>query len=631
MKKRGIFSLVLVLVVLYPAFATSPFLDLGSLYELTVSDAAFADAETNSASTVTIITREQIDSFNAQTTSELVGKAIGTSFSSYGGLGAAQSVQIRGANASKTLVYMDGMLLTSAFDGVFDLSSIPVSLIERIEIVKSGAGNLGKTNAIGGIVHIITKKAADTAYPFTLAFENGSFLPLAYGTGNDTNWVSLADSQKIDFTIRGQLHDVSIVNTTGGLRALNGYTYGTGSERDIRNNADMYKVYDSLTISGDFGRQTEVNSTNFVSFQHVGVPGSLVYGLTPNDYQEDVFLSTTNSLVMENLATNLDSSTARLHYSYGRLYYHDALYGDSEHNRHKGTLMLEQVWNLGETLALSTGLESSMDYLDSSDVGQHTRITPSAYANGSIYFAGRRLSLHPTVSLSYLSDTNAFSPNASLGAIFAIDGQHVLKATVAYAENAPSFSQLYWPYMSNPDLDTEKGFNVDIGYAYSNGNVRYEGILFGRNMYNAIVNDSSWTPRNIAESLYIGTEQSITLQVNQAFGISASYQYNKSFDLSDGKSVADAVEVGNIRKHTAKASLSYGRGIVKAILDGEFLGANTESDSVLLCNLTVNLMVREHVKVYAAIDNLFNTSYAFNEGYPMPGMKIRIGGNWDFR
>ncbi|HCJ95305.1 MAG TPA: TonB-dependent receptor, partial [Sphaerochaeta sp.] len=163
MKKRGIFSLVLVLVVLYPTFATSPFIDFGSAYELTVFDEAFADAETNSASTVTIISREQIDSFNAQTTSELVGKAIGTSFSSYGGLGAAQSVQIRGASASKTLVYVDGMPLTSAFDGVFDLSSIPVALIERIEIVKSGAGNLGKTNAIGGIVHIITKKTADTA------------------------------------------------------------------------------------------------------------------------------------------------------------------------------------------------------------------------------------------------------------------------------------------------------------------------------------------------------------------------------------------------------------------------------------------------------------------------------------
>ena len=631
MKKRGIFSLVLVLVVLYPTFATSPFIDFGSAYELTVFDEAFADAETNSASTVTIISREQIDSFNAQTTSELVGKAIGTSFSSYGGLGAAQSVQIRGASASKTLVYVDGMPLTSAFDGVFDLSSIPVALIERIEIVKSGAGNLGKTNAIGGIVHIITKKTADTAYPFTLAFENGSFLPLAYGTGNDRNWSSLVDSQKIDFTTRGQLDEVSIVNTIGSSRAQNGYTYGSGSERDIRDNADMYKVYDSLTISGDIGRRTEVNSTTFVSFQQVGVPGSLVYGLTPNDHQEDLFLSTTNSVVLKSLSPNLDSLAARANYSYGRLYYHDALYGDSEHDRHKGTVMLEQVWNLSETFALSTGLESSIDYLDSTDVGQHTRITPSAYANGSIYLTGKRLSLHPTVSVSYLSDTNVFSPNASLGTIFAIDGQHELKATVAYAENAPSFSQLYWPYMSNPDLDTEKGVNVDIGYAYSNGKVRYEGILFGRNMYNAIVNDSSWTPRNIAESLYIGTEQSIALQVNQAYGISASYQYNKSFDLSDGKSIADNVEVGNIRKHTAKASLSYGQGFVKAILDGEYLGGSSDSDPIFLCNITVNFLVREDVKLYASIDNLFDTSYAFNEGYPMPGMKLRIGGNWDFR
>lgn len=631
MKKRGIFSLVLVFVVLFPSLATSPFIDLGSAYELTVFDEAFADAETNSASTVTIITREQIDSLNAQTTAELVGKAIGTSFSSYGGLGAAQSVQIRGSSASKTLVYVDGMLLTSAFDGVFDLSSIPVALIERIEIVKSGAGNLGKTNAIGGIVHIITKRSADTAYPFTIAFENGSFLPLAYGIDDDRNWSSLVDSQKIDFTTRGLLHGFSIVNTIGGLRAQNGYTYGTGSERDIRDNADMYKVYDSMSISGNIGSRTEVNSTNFGSYQHVGVPGSLVYGLTPNDYQEDLFLSTTNSVVLKSLSPNLDSLAVRANYSYGRLYYHDALYGDSEHNRHKGTLMLEQVWNLGETFALSTGLDAALDYLDSTDVGQYTRIAPSAYANGSIYLTDGRLSLHPTINASYLSDTGAFSPNASVGAIYAIDAQHGLKATVAYAENVPSFSQLYWPYMGNPDLETEKGVNIDVGYSYSNGKVRYEGIAFGRSVYNAIVNDSSWTPRNIAESLYVGTEQSIVWQVGPAFGISASYQFNKSFDLSNGKSIADNVEVGSIRKHTAKASLSYGQGIVKAIFDGEYLGTSADSDPVLLCNITVNFLVREDVKLYAAIDNLFNTSYAFNEGYPMPGMKIRFGGNWDFR
>ena len=183
-------------------------------------------------------------------------------------------------------------------------------------------------------------------------------------------------------------------------------------------------MYDSLTISGDIGTRTEVNSTKFVSFQQVGVPGSLVYGLTPNDSQEDLFLSTTNSVILKNLSPKLDSLAVRANYSYGRLYYHDALYGDSEHDRHKGTVLLDQVWNLGETLALSTGLESAIDYLDSTDVGQYTRITPSAYANGSIYLTDKRFSLHPTVSLSYLSDTNALSPSASLGTIFAIDGQH---------------------------------------------------------------------------------------------------------------------------------------------------------------------------------------------------------------
>ncbi|HAF86297.1 MAG TPA: TonB-dependent receptor, partial [Sphaerochaeta sp.] len=180
MKKRGIFSLVVLLALSNLFAAQTTTTDIGTAYELVISDVAPAQAETNNASSVSVITRAQIEAYNAQSTGELVNKAIGTNFNSYGSLGALQTVVIRGASASKNLIFLDGVLLSSAHDGSVDLSIIPVDTIERIEIIKSGSGNLGRTNAIGGMINIITKQGKATETPFSVTVENGSFLPEAY-------------------------------------------------------------------------------------------------------------------------------------------------------------------------------------------------------------------------------------------------------------------------------------------------------------------------------------------------------------------------------------------------------------------------------------------------------------------
>jgi vitamin B12 transporter len=67
MQKRGIFSLALLVLVAIPSVAAAQdYTDIGTAYELVVSDKALSQAEKNSASTVTVITRKQIESYNAE-------------------------------------------------------------------------------------------------------------------------------------------------------------------------------------------------------------------------------------------------------------------------------------------------------------------------------------------------------------------------------------------------------------------------------------------------------------------------------------------------------------------------------------------------------------------------------------
>lgn len=638
MKKRGIFFLFLVFV-LSPIFGSEDITDLGSAYELTITGTSLAQAETNSSSSVSVITREQIEKWNLQTTAEIVAKAIGTSFNSYGGLGSLQTVVIRGATSSKNTIFLDGVSLSSAHDGTFDLSIIPPHLIDRIEIIKSGPGNLGRINAVGGMVNIITKKGERVDKPFSLTLENGSFLPLSFGAQETRNWLSLVDSQRFDLTYTNATGFYSV----GALVAQNAYTYEQDDgTRALRKYADMYGVHGNAGYTNQLSDITSFSSQNVLNYQHLGVPGSTAYE-TPDDYQENLLASTVNTVSWEQPNQIFEAFAATIGYTFSRTLFHDDFLGDSTHNSHKGSLHFSQTWNLGEFHSLTTGAEVLMDVVDSSDLGKQRRLTPALYANGSIYTRNGSFSLHPSANLSYISDIASFSPNASIGAIYNVNDALLLRGTFGYAENQPSFSDLYWPltdygiygsYEGNPDLETEKGLNGDIGMQFTIGRGSYDATLYAKNIYNAIVSDGSM-PQNIAHSFYIGTEQSVTVSLSDTLEITASYILNRSFDLSSGQTFSDNIPVPFIRRHMVKAAFTYSSDWLSFSLDGQYASATqdsyaTEYEHYLVMNAVTDVVLSETLSVYLAIDNLLNRSYSLVSGYPMPGMKIRLGGAYRF-
>ena len=620
MKKRGIFSLVLLLIIssLYAAEAIA---DLGTAFELVIADTISSDAQTNSSSSVSVISQQQIEAYHAQTTAELVGKAIGVSFNSYGSLGAVQNVVIRGATSSKNLIYLDGVPLSSAHDGSFDLSAIPVNIIERIEIIKSGPGNLGRTNAIGGMVNIITKKGVESQTPFSVSFENGSFIPTLSSEGP----LSILDSQKLDIAYTNN----GVIATAGGQIAQNAYTYDNGTAMEVRDNAQLYEGHTSITVDTRVNDSLSFQSRNLFSYRDLGVPGGLVWGLTAEDNQKNLLAGTHNTFILDDPVSMISELKADIDYTYGRTFFHDADYQDSTHNTHKGSVQLDGTWRLSERYTLTTGALYSLDHVDSTDVGKNSRQTVSAYAHAGIYSGDGRFSLFPSLNIAYLSDLSSLSPNASLGALYTINGDTEVRATVSYAERTPTFSELYWPFMSNPDLETEKGWNGDVGLAVNRESLSYEGTLFARDITNAVTYEApTYLPANVAHSFYYGTEQSVSVSLSESLSAQISYQYNRSFDLSGGLTLRDDVEVTHVRTHTAKGAIFISRQRYDLSLSGEYLGETGTLEDAVLINVSGTYRVHDTLSLYAAVDNLLNTSYELTGGgYPMPGVKVRLGGD----
>ncbi len=651
MKKRGIFSLVLLLILSMMTVTAADYANLGTAGELVVTGQALYESEQNTASTVSIITAEEIEQLQPASTAELIGEALGTGFSSYGALGSLQNVQLRGSSSAQVDIYVDGVRMNSAHDGNFDLSLIPVSTIDHVEIVRSGTGSSGTANAIGGMVYISTKKGEPTDKPFTVSFENGSFMPEKYLTATDeekVNWLGLVDSQKADISYANTFDKLSIGASLGGQIAQNNYTYWYSQEQmkedpdawpptyipdpkydsiRLRTNAKMWNIYGGVKLSYAFTEDSELTGSNTTQYRHVGNPGGLD-ALSNTDYQTDMITIVSLAYDQRNMLDGLMDLHIGQGYVYNRTFAQTA-WGDSTHNKHQTQSSIDAKWNFGDMANMTTGISFDWDYVDSTDIGKNSRYNPNLYANGSIYFLNGNLSMHPMARIGWTNDFG-FVPTAALGIVGIPMENLQLSANVSYAKTNPNFSQLYWPNMSNPNLKPEKAIAGEFVVSYDLDFLSYEGSAFVKNIFDKIANDLAWIPQNISHVFLTGTEQQLSIMPVEGLKLTGSYLLNYSWDLSETNTFASDVRVANVRMHTAKFSASYDYGIGSITLSGQYMGKSGYAKAVFLMDMIANFKIANDYTVYLAVDNLLNTRYELQTGYPMPGTKIRIGGSAKF-
>ncbi|MFZ9347183.1 MAG: TonB-dependent receptor plug domain-containing protein, partial [Arenimonas sp.] len=131
--------------------------------EVTGSRIKRVDAETTQP--VAVVTRADIeksgltnvfDILNNITSSD--GSGLSTTTTQTNGSDGSQNISLRGLGSDRTLVLVDGKRWITDIDGSVDLSTIPVAIIERIDVLKDGASAVYGSDAIAGVVNIITRK-----------------------------------------------------------------------------------------------------------------------------------------------------------------------------------------------------------------------------------------------------------------------------------------------------------------------------------------------------------------------------------------------------------------------------------------------------------------------------------------
>ena len=592
------------------------------------------------ASSVTVITKAELEQMKKATLAEALEEILGLTIIQSGPAGGTASALIRGANSEHTLILMDGVELNDPISPArsSDLAHLTLDNIERIEILRGPQSTLYGSDALSGVVNIITQKG-EGGFKFSLSSSGGSYGTLIHRAGLQ------GGSEKIHYSF-----GINYLQSTGFSSASTDYE---GNEEQ-----DGYR---NLTFSGRMGYrfnphleldlilrtvEARVEADNFGG----------AWGDDPNNVQKNdtlFFKGEFRALMMSN---RWEHKLGLSLVDYDRRHENptDSAHPiDSEEGFFKSKLIKVDWQNnvfLHQTNTLTFGLDlqqeqGESEYRSDGILGPYSSIFPRKRARTTGFYvqdqirtasrifatAGIRLDTHSQFGTSL---TFRLAP-----AYFIHRTRTKLKATLGNGFKSPSLYQIFAPPtlsgpIGNENLKPEQSTGWDIGIEQSifNGKVLFSAVYFKNDYKNLIQFDFLQGYTNVGKARSKGVELLIQAHPGQGLVLNASYTRTEARDLDTSNYLLRRP------KHKFLASILYPflkKGSIRLSLlhignreDHDFstwpairvtLPGYTLLDAVFDYDLTQN------VQAFLKLDNIWNEHYEVIKGYGAPGRAVHFG------
>ncbi|MDE2306988.1 MAG: TonB-dependent receptor [Xanthomonadaceae bacterium] len=454
-------------------------------------------------SSVTVITRADIERLQPASVADLLAGLPGVTFAQAGGLGEQTSLFLRGTNSTHTLVLIDGMRIGSVTAGLASLEQIPVEQIERIEIVRGPRSSLYGADAIGGVIQIFTRHGQRNGglapSLSTTAGSHGLFGSEAGLSGGDRHaWYNLS--------LGGQY--------TSGIPAcrLGAAEAGAGCFVDDPR-PDAFRNWNGAANGGyRWDNGTELALDWLRSKNDVEYTGSPYGGNRAINEQRVVSARLSFSplpawQVTLNAGQSRDLSNTSYQGTYYGTYYPRTPTGFTNSRRNQAS------WQNDIALAPDQLLTVGVDY-QQEHVGSSTGYLASNRDDTGGYAQYQGSFGRNEVQLSLRRDHNQqFGDHTTGAAAWGYRFAHGLRLTASYgtAFHAPTFNDLYYPPFfgipsANPDLKPEKSHSSELGLAQ-----QLDGWNWALNAYQTgidqlITLDSNYFPENVDRARIRGVE-----------------------------------------------------------------------------------------------------------------------------
>jgi len=583
-------------------------------------------------SSVTVITAEELKINQYQWVSEALRQVPGVDVVRNGGFGGLTSVFIRGANPNHTLALVDGIEIEdpSTINAVVDFADIPPDNVERIEVLRGPASSLYGSDAIGGVVNIITREGSGPPR-FSFVGEGGTYQTIdgLISASGGTRWVNYSLSAS---AIRSDGINNSPLQTRPYLRS-NLAAKLTTAFLDNWKVSLVTRYLNSRTNIDDSSTGQAVYDPNYISrVEQVRLRPEVRGSLFDGWWKQTLGFSWNHSFrSVDNLPdiANLASSTGRFLGIKSKL--------DWQHElklfRGNDALVLGEIKE--DTAQTSSsfsgfGFTSSNTFARTSVTTYAITVEDRQQLFDSLYLtASGRWDHHDLFG-------DVFTQTVAVAYEIAPTGTR-LHASEGSGFKAPSILQLYDPQFGNRGLQPERSRSFDVGFdqAFFSGAFSLGGTFFATQIKQLI----SFDPRTFVSininSAHVSGVESYARFSQGGFQARVDYTWQKPIDQSTGLDL--------LRRPRNKVAAEVSEAIAGFVLGGRltYVGARDDLnfttfpatqaslDSYVLLAFTAQYQLTRHVSLFGRMENALNEHYEEVRTFPVPARTIFLGARAD--
>ena len=586
---------------------------------LTVAPTGTTQSIDKIASSVTVVTSQEIDAQQRRTAPDLLRSVPGLNVVQSGGPGALTSVFTRGTNSNHTKVLIDGIDVSdpSSANRTFDFGQLTAFDLDRVEVLRGPQSGLYGADALGGVVVVYSKKGEGPLKMDALV-EGGSFGTLneavsARGSTDRFNYAFNVSHLQADST------PVTPVRILGdGIPRLN-------------------NSYDNWTYSTKLGLDVTRDLTvNFVAR----------YTDAQYKFQGSPFDATRSSSAVSQLFTRSELVWRAFDGQVTSTFGFNRADFSTDNIDNTGFASLNEgaraKYDWRSVIAVTKGVTVTVG----ADTQTERILVPAFVAQESNTGEFAQLELEPIHNLFLVgnvrhddNDNFGTSNTWRFASAYIFDATATkIKGSVGTAFKAPSLAQRFQDFapffFANRNLKAEESTGYDVGFEQPifNKRAQFGATYFNNDITNLIDSDPTFTTViNVGRAKTSGVEAFASADLTDQIRVRGDYTYTKAMDALTGFDL--------LRRPRNKATVSIGyTPITPLLLTGSvtYVGERFDVDrvtfespirqsGVTLVNIAADYKVTDNVSVFGRIDNLFDKRYENPNGYEGTGLGAYVG------
>lgn len=612
------------------------------LDEVIVTANRLEQKQSQTGKVVTVIGRDVLEKSKGRTVAQVLNEQAGITINgALNNSGTVQTVFMRGAASGRVLVLIDGIPIgdPSFINNEFDLNFLSVFDVERIEVARGAQSTLYGSDAVAGVINIITLKKNSTQPLHVKSTVTGGNLGTYRG-----NLQLYGKSGKLTYQTRYSRF------ATRGFSAAYDSTGNAGFDRDgyagnVANAALQYQATNQLQLRSFAqysGYTSDVDAGAFTDDRDFTINNRMRMAGVGFSYKKEGVAVTGNYQYTENKRRFLNDSG---HVSGFSKFSRDEYYSKSQFAELYASIRLTPTLTLLQGGDFRYGSFNNQ-FLSISSFGPFaTRFNDTSLSQSSLYASllyagpqqrltvelGGRLNVHSRYGSNY---TYTFNPS------YALTDQLRVFGSIATGFKAPGLYQLYSSF-GNRNLQPEESVNYELGVEQRNKTISHRIIWFYRDIDNGMDFDNiNFRYFNFPRQLVRGLEYEMHVKLLPGLNARGNYTYINGTEFTQSRrTFADTAYTYLLRRpaHRANLALSYakegspfsatlsGMYVSRRFDAGGFRAKDVQLNGYFLLNAVAAWNPNKWLQVFADVQNLTNTRFFDLRGFNSIPLLLSIG------